>query len=43
MMFSAAPGQERRLLELGYELEEARPFRRIQDVTRIRSIDRRSD
>jgi amidase len=32
MMFSAAPGQERRLLEVAYELEEARPFRRIQDA-----------
>jgi amidase len=32
MMFSAAPGQERRLLELAYELEEARPWRRIQDT-----------
>ncbi|HEY7052988.1 MAG TPA: amidase [Mycobacterium sp.] len=32
MMFSAAWGQERRLLELAYELEEARPFRRIQDA-----------
>jgi amidase len=31
MMFSAAPGQERRLLELAYELEAARPWRRIQD------------
>ena len=32
MMFSAAWGQERRLLELAYELEAARPFRRIHDV-----------
>jgi amidase len=32
MMFSAARGQERRLLELAYELEEARPWRRIQDA-----------
>lgn len=31
MMFAAPVGQERRLLELAYELEEARPFRRIQD------------
>jgi len=31
MMFSAARSQERRLLELAYELEEARPWRRIQD------------
>jgi amidase len=31
MMLSAARGQERRLLELAYELEEARPWRRIQD------------
>jgi amidase len=29
MMFSAAQGQERRLLELAYELEQARPWRRI--------------
>ncbi len=33
MMITAARGQERRLLELAYELEEARPWRRIQDVT----------
>jgi amidase len=32
MMFSAASGQERRLLELAYEVEKARPWRRIQDV-----------
>jgi amidase len=32
MMFSAAHGRERRLLELAYELEAARPFRRIQDA-----------
>ena len=32
MMFTAAHGQERRLLELAYELEEARPWRRIQDA-----------
>jgi amidase len=32
MMFSAAQGQERRLLELAYELEEARPWRHIQDA-----------
>jgi amidase len=31
MMFSAPLGQEKRLLELGYELEAARPFARIQD------------
>jgi amidase len=31
MMLSAAPGQERRLLEIAYELEEARPFRCLQD------------
>jgi amidase len=31
MMISAAHGQERRLLEVAYELEAARPFRRIQD------------
>ncbi|MCV7279607.1 amidase [Mycolicibacterium flavescens] len=30
MMFVAPLGQERRLLELAYELEEARPWRRIQ-------------
>ena len=32
MMFSAAHGHERRLLELAYELEDARPWRRIQDA-----------
>ncbi|SRX95892.1 amidase [Mycobacterium leprae TN] [Mycobacterium shimoidei] len=31
MMFSADIGQEARLLELAYELEEARPWVRIQD------------
>ncbi|MGV0643259.1 amidase [Mycolicibacterium sp. XJ2546] len=31
MMFSAPLGQEARLLRLAYELEEARPWRRIQD------------
>ena len=31
LMLSAAPGQERRLLEIAYELEEARPWRRLQD------------
>jgi amidase len=30
MMLCAGMGQEARLLELAYELEEARPFRRIQ-------------
>jgi amidase len=30
MMFSAPIGQEGRLLELAYELEEARPWARIQ-------------
>ncbi|MGB0961987.1 MAG: amidase family protein, partial [Mycobacterium sp.] len=29
MMFSAAVGQDARLLELAFELEEARPWRRI--------------
>ncbi|UQX09732.1 amidase [Candidatus Mycobacterium methanotrophicum] len=32
MMFSAAIGAEVRLLELAYELEEARPWARIQDA-----------
>jgi amidase len=32
MMFSAALGQEALLLELAYELEQAQPFARIQDV-----------
>jgi amidase len=31
MMLSVAPGRERRLLEIAYELEEARPWRRLQD------------
>ncbi|WP_326547231.1 amidase [Mycolicibacterium sp. ND9-15] len=31
MMFAAPVGQEGRLLQLAYELEEARPWRRIQD------------
>jgi hypothetical protein len=31
---SADVGDERTLLELAYALEEARPFRRIQDVGR---------
>jgi amidase len=31
MMLAAGHGQEARLLELAYELEEARPWRRIQD------------
>lgn len=30
MMFGAAPGQEAVLIELAYELEQARPFARIQ-------------
>jgi amidase len=30
MMFSAAYGHDRRLLELAYELEDARPWARIQ-------------
>ncbi|MFN8070648.1 MAG: amidase [Mycobacterium sp.] len=32
MMFSAALGMERRLLELAYELEQALPWARIQDA-----------
>lgn len=32
MMFSAPLGAERRLLELAYELEQARPWARIQDA-----------
>ncbi|KUI19598.1 amidase [Mycobacterium sp. GA-1285] len=31
MMFAAPVGQEGRLIQLAYELEEARPFRRIHD------------
>lgn len=31
MMLGAAPGQEALLIELAYELEQARPFARIQD------------
>ena len=31
MMFAAGWGREATLLELAYELEEARPWRRIQD------------
>ena len=31
MMFAAAPGRDRTLLELAYELEQARPWARIQD------------
>ncbi len=31
MMFGAAAGREATLLELAYELEEARPWARIQD------------
>ncbi len=31
MMFGAAPGHEALLIELAYELEQARPFARIQD------------
>jgi amidase len=30
MMFAAAPGRERTLLELAFELEEARPWAKIQ-------------
>ncbi|MEI2712039.1 MAG: amidase [Nocardioides sp.] len=33
MMFGAPKGRERVLLELAYELEEARPWARIQDAT----------
>lgn len=32
VMFTAAVGEERMLLELGLQLEQARPFRRIQDL-----------
>jgi hypothetical protein len=32
--FSADLGDERTLLELAYELEEARPFPRIQDAVK---------
>jgi amidase len=32
MMLAAARGQEARLLELAYELEAARPWRRVQDI-----------
>ncbi len=35
MMFGAAPGQEALLLGLAYELEQARPWARIQDGTAI--------
>jgi amidase len=35
--FSADVGDERSLLELAYELEEARPFARIQDATPVRT------
>ncbi len=35
--FSADVGDERTLLELAYELEEARPFARIQDATTVRT------
>lgn len=31
VMFSARPGHERKLLEIAFELEADRPFRRIQD------------
>ena len=31
MMFGAGAGREATLLELAYELEEALPWRRIQD------------
>lgn len=33
MMFASTVGQEARLLELAYELEQARPWRRIQDAS----------
>ncbi|MEV7617344.1 amidase [Streptomyces sp. NPDC089799] len=33
VMFSGRPGAERTLLELAFELEADRPFRRIQDVS----------
>jgi amidase len=32
MMFASTVGQEARLLELAYELEQARPWRRLQDA-----------
>jgi amidase len=32
VMFSAKRGEERRLLEIAFELEEAQPFKRIQDA-----------
>ncbi len=35
MMFSAPQGQERRLLELSYELEAASPWPRIQDTSTV--------
>ncbi|MBB2772573.1 MULTISPECIES: amidase [Mycolicibacterium] len=33
MMFASTVGREARLLELAYELEQARPWRRIQDAS----------
>ena len=33
MMFAAPAGHEATLLELGYELEEARPFKRLTGLT----------
>jgi Asp-tRNA(Asn)/Glu-tRNA(Gln) amidotransferase A subunit family amidase len=35
MMFGGPIGTERRLLELAYELEAARPRARIQDVDQL--------
>lgn len=42
MMFSSTIGREARLLELAYELEEARPWARIQDVTATKQPRKRA-